>query len=291
MNSSLPDLLDSTTKTVLSSPVTLSSSMIAVPSIETTTNIHSVFNQDDAIRIFQNKTVVFFGEGPIRSIYCDLCKLLHNSKILNSLEIKKHFNYHPPYVNETILELRKKCPWSDHIDIRRYCSKRSSTILFFIHVGTIVGETCPVNIEWLKKITENMHIDLVVMSSDCREICDRELQRKNEQFNDKLQSFKSKLSMICSSLELAFPQSIMMWLPPHPLRNLNDEQTIRVEKFTNICFDISCNQFNFNYLKHDQNLIKFYEELYEKDQSYLLGAVCSSFKFLNGCGGNHIIID
>ncbi|CAF3070250.1 unnamed protein product, partial [Rotaria sp. Silwood2] len=256
MNSSFPDLLDSTTKTIL-------------PSVETKANILPVFNQDDAIGIFQNKNIVFFGEGPIRSIYCDLCKLIHNSKILNSSEIKNHFNYHPPYVNETTLELRKKCPWADHIDIRRWVAKKSSTTLFFIHVGSIVGETCPVNIEWLKKITENTHIDLVVMSPDCREVCDRELQRKQEQFDNKLQLFKSKLSMICSSLKLAFPQSIMMWLPPQSLRNLNDEQTARVEKFINICFDISCGEFNFNFLKHHQNWIKFYEELYEKDQLYL----------------------
>ncbi|CAF1523832.1 unnamed protein product, partial [Rotaria sordida] len=99
----------------------------------------------------------------------------------------------------------------------------------------------------------------------------RELQRKNEQFDNKLELFKLKLSIICSSLKLAFPQSIIIWLPPQPLRNLNDDQTIRVEKFINICFDISCHKFNFNHLKYDQNWIKFYEELYDKDQSCLSG--------------------
>ncbi|CAF4274186.1 unnamed protein product, partial [Rotaria sordida] len=98
MNSSLPDLLDSTTKTVLPTTTVTSSTISAASSTEPTLNTHSLFTQDDAIRIFQNKTVVFFGEGSIRSIYCDLCKLLHNSKILHSVEIKKHFNYHAPYI-------------------------------------------------------------------------------------------------------------------------------------------------------------------------------------------------
>lgn len=93
MNSSLPDLLDCKTKTILPA-------IIGSFSIEPTLNTHSSFTQDDAMRIFQNKTIVFFGEGPIRSIYCDLSKLLHNSKILSSAEIKKHHNHHAPYISK-----------------------------------------------------------------------------------------------------------------------------------------------------------------------------------------------
>ncbi|CAF3415942.1 unnamed protein product [Rotaria sp. Silwood2] len=135
----------SKTKIELPSTVSFSSSTISASSIETTTNDRTTYNEDDALRIYQNKLSFFFEDSTMRSMYCDLSQLLHNGKMLNIAEIKKKFH--------------------------------------------------------------------------------RLLEKINEQFDDKLSLFQSKLFIICSTFKLALSQLMMIWLPSLSSKSLNDKET------------------------------------------------------------------
>ncbi len=54
--------------------------------------------QANACRIFANKNVLFFGDSTIRSIYGDLCRLLHKDKKLSAKELERHYSSHEPYI-------------------------------------------------------------------------------------------------------------------------------------------------------------------------------------------------
>ncbi|CAF4363919.1 unnamed protein product, partial [Rotaria sp. Silwood2] len=145
----------------------------------------------------------------------------------------------------------------------------SSTMLYLIYVGTIMDDKCPVSVQWLKEITEGILIDLVVMSCAYPDLCDRRLEKKNEQFDNKLPLFQSKLSHICSMFKLAFPDSIMIWVPPLPQKLLNDKQTNQLKKLIQICYDVACDEYNFDFLKRYQNWIDCYKQFYVKDAFYI----------------------
>jgi len=66
----------------------------------TTENDRLIYDRDDIRRIYQKKNIVFFGDGTMRSMYCDLARLLQNGKMLNNTETKYHFSRHDPYVSK-----------------------------------------------------------------------------------------------------------------------------------------------------------------------------------------------
>jgi len=205
----------------------------------------------------------------MRSIYCDLSRLLQNGKMLSNEETKRHWSKHGTFINETIIQSNTKCAVQNRVDCRRFLCKSSSTNLFLIYVGTIFDPLCPVNIEWLRQITQGNPIDLVVMSCAYPDLSDRQLEKENEQFEKKFELFKSKFSIICSIFKLAFFESIMIWIPPLPSISLNDKQTKNLEKLIQICFDIACQQYNFQCLKSHYNWIKNYKQLFVENQFYI----------------------
>ncbi len=95
------------------------------------------------------------------------------------------------------------------------------------------------------------------------------MEKDNEQFDNKLELFKSKFSTICSIFKLAFFESINIWVPPLPSTSLNDKQTKNLQQLIEICFDIACEKNHFQLLKNHQNWIKYYEKLFVKDQFYI----------------------
>jgi len=52
----------------------------------------------------------------------------------------------------------------NQIDCRRFVCEDSSTVVYFIHLGTILNTNCPLNIEWLHRITQGDPIDVLVTS-------------------------------------------------------------------------------------------------------------------------------
>ena len=57
-----------------------------------------------------------------------------------------------------------KYPICNRIDRHPYACKTSSIVLYFIHLGTILGPQCPINVQWLREITEDSPVRLTVMS-------------------------------------------------------------------------------------------------------------------------------
>ncbi|CAF4915042.1 unnamed protein product, partial [Rotaria sp. Silwood2] len=52
----------------------------------------------------------------------------------------------------------------NQIDCRRFVCETSSTVVYFIHMGTILNTNSPLNIEWLQQITQGDPIDVLVVS-------------------------------------------------------------------------------------------------------------------------------
>jgi hypothetical protein len=73
----------------------------------TTENDRLIYDRDDIRRIYQKKNIVFFGDGTMRSMYCDLARYLQNGKMLKNTETKYHFSRHDPYVSKYRKKNRK----------------------------------------------------------------------------------------------------------------------------------------------------------------------------------------
>ncbi|CAF1507058.1 unnamed protein product, partial [Rotaria sordida] len=78
-----------------------SSSATAAPIATASTNALEnglpVFNQTNALHIYQGKNIVFFGDNTIRKIYRDLLRLLHKGKLMHDSELKTGHTYHRLY--------------------------------------------------------------------------------------------------------------------------------------------------------------------------------------------------
>ena len=68
-----------------------------------------ILKQADVRHIYENKNIFFFGDSTIRSIYCDLSKLLHNGKQLSVEELKRHYCKHALYTSKYELLKRIVC--------------------------------------------------------------------------------------------------------------------------------------------------------------------------------------
>jgi hypothetical protein len=73
----------------------------------TTENDRLIYNEDHVRRIYQKKNIVFFGDGTMRSMYCDLARLLQNGKMLNNTETKYHFSRQQLYISKYQKKNRK----------------------------------------------------------------------------------------------------------------------------------------------------------------------------------------
>ncbi|CAF1126591.1 unnamed protein product [Adineta steineri] len=246
--------------------------MTSSSSTETTENVLAMYDQSDGFRVYKNKNIVFFGHDTMRSLYCDLARLLQTGNMLKNSSIKFHHTRHDPYVNETVLKKLDKCISYDRIDCRRYHSEKSCNTLYLIFIGSIMDDKWPIDLEWLQHITEVKQIDLVVTSCAYPDLCGRRLEKKNEKFDDKLPLFSSKLNYICRTFKLAFPHATMIWFPPLPTIRLDDGiQTDQFKQLVKTCFDIACNQHHFQYLKRCEDWINVYKILYLKDECYMSG--------------------
>ncbi|CAF4296833.1 unnamed protein product [Rotaria sp. Silwood2] len=147
-----------------SSSSTTTAAPIATASTDALENDLPVFNQIDTLRIYQDKNIVFFGDCTIWKIYRDLLRLLHKGKLMNDVELKTSHTYHRPYVNEVQIETSGISGMYNQIDCRRFVCETSSTVVYFIHMGTILNTNSPLNIEWLQQITQGDPIDVLVVS-------------------------------------------------------------------------------------------------------------------------------
>ncbi|CAF1458520.1 unnamed protein product [Adineta steineri] len=210
--------------------------MTSSSSTETTENVRAMYDQSDGFRVYKNKNIVFFGHDTMRSLYCDLARLLQTGNMLKNNSIKFHHTRHDPYVSN------------------------------------VMDDKWPIDVEWLKRITEADQIDLVVTSCAYPDLCVRRLEKKNEKFDDKLPLFSSKLNYICSTFKSVFSHATMIWFPPLPTIRLDDgKQTDQFKQLVKTCFDIACTQHQFEYIKRCEDWINNYKILYLKDECYMSG--------------------
>ncbi len=73
---------------------------IAVASTNAVGNGLPVFNQTNALSIYQGKNIVFFGDSNIRKIYRDLLRLLHKGTLMNDGELKTRHTFHRLYASK-----------------------------------------------------------------------------------------------------------------------------------------------------------------------------------------------
>ena len=77
-----------------------STDAVAVVSTDTKENSLLIFDQTNVLRIYQGKTILFFGDSTVRLLYRDLSRLLHKGKLMNDLELKKERSDHKLYASK-----------------------------------------------------------------------------------------------------------------------------------------------------------------------------------------------
>ncbi|CAF1176590.1 unnamed protein product [Rotaria sordida] len=108
--SKIPRLKPAQSTSSSSSSSSATAAPIATASTNTVENGLPVFNQTNALHIYQGKNIVFFGDNTIRKIYRDLLRLLHKGKLMHDSELKTRHTYHKLYgIQREMLCLRTGC--------------------------------------------------------------------------------------------------------------------------------------------------------------------------------------
>ncbi|CAF3933923.1 unnamed protein product [Rotaria sp. Silwood1] len=258
----------------ISSPSSFSATVapIAAASTNVVENGLPVFDQTNTLRIYQRKNIVFFGDNNIRKNYRDLLRLLHKGKLMNDAELKTGHTYHRLYANEVQIETSGIPGMYNHIDCRRFVCEASSTVVYFIHLGTIFNTNCPLNIEWLQQITQGDPIDVLVASCAYPDLSFHRLEIMNWNFQTTLQRFESELPIVLTKLKFAFSrrennQPILIWMSPIPHTISNDIQNRQFVELTEICLNIT-NQLEFKHLTRMHPWCDNYKSLFVKDKCH-----------------------
>ncbi|CAF2931537.1 unnamed protein product [Rotaria sp. Silwood2] len=270
--SKIPRLKPAQSTCLPSSSSTTTAAPIVVASTDVVENDVPVFNQTDTLRIYQGKNIVFFGDCTIRKIYRDLLRLLHKGKLMNDVELQTNHTYHRPYVHEVQIEKSGISGMYNQIDCRRFVCEPSSTVVYFIHLGTILNTNCPLNIEWLQQITQGDPIDVLVVSCAYPDLSFHRLEIMNWNFQTILQRFESELPIVLTKLKFGFSrrenrQPILIWISPIPHTISNDIQNRQFVELTDIFLNIT-NQLEFEHLTRMHSWCENYKSLFVKEKCY-----------------------
>ncbi|CAF2976095.1 unnamed protein product [Rotaria sp. Silwood2] len=160
----------------------------------------------------------------------------------------------------------------NQIDCRRFVCETSTTVVYFIHMGTILNINSPLNIEWLQKITQGNPIDVLVVSCAYPDLSFHRLEIMNWNFQTTLQRFESELPIVLTKLKFGFSrrenrQPILIWISPIPHTISNDIQNRQFVELTAIFLNIT-NQLEFVHLTRMHPWCDNYKSLFVKEKCY-----------------------
>ncbi|CAF1531060.1 unnamed protein product, partial [Adineta steineri] len=142
-------------------------------------------------------------------------------------------------------------------NICRYDQPESGTTSIYVHLPTVMDQTAQSNVDYLKSL-KNLHIDLVVFSSNEMHVNYDKIKKSGKPFEDLLKNYTDQLDNICKYLSVVCKskrqgKQRLIWMKEKPSkRNMSDEEKQKLQDITNVCEETS---ERYGFKKFDRNLI------------------------------------
>ncbi|CAF2824317.1 unnamed protein product [Rotaria sp. Silwood2] len=199
-----------------------------------------VITKADILRIIYKLTILFIGDSSIRTLFRDFIKLLSNNHLLENTEVAIQYG--------------------NYKDDRLHFCESSSTILIYIHLAIVYGESPIESINYLQTITDCTYIHATIFSSYHGNLNFIKLSKNESSFENLLENYNDDLNKICIHLIEMYgskrdhhQQHIYMGPYPPYITLIDEEQNQIINNTDEIVGKHGFHTFNQHSLKASQD--------------------------------------